>query len=141
MRRGILIAVLCSSLLGILDAGYLSISAYQASAPTCFILTGCDVVAASPYSRVFGIPLAYFGLLFYTLIAAVSGMMLLGRRAILLVVLTFLATLGFLMSVWFLYLQSIVIGAFCTYCVISGILSTLLFGLSLVLVHNERVIR
>jgi len=59
------VSILVLSFLGILDAGYLTVKHYTGAYIPCTILEGCNAVAQSEYSSVMGIPVAFFGLLFY----------------------------------------------------------------------------
>lgn len=134
----LLIAIGVIALLGIVNAGYLAYIALEGVAPTCTLIKGCELVAASPYARVFGIPLALFGVLFYTLVLAFA---LWGIRAAQARVARFilpLTALGFLLSLYFLYLQAFVIHAFCQYCLFSLLDSTILFSLALWLFRAEQ---
>lgn len=137
-QHRLLIAIGVIALLGIANAGYLAYIAFEGVAPTCTIIKGCELVAASPYARVFGIPLALFGILFYTLVLAFA---LWGIRAAQARVARFilpLTALGFLLSLYFLYLQAFVIHAFCQYCLFSLADSTILFFLALWLFRAEQ---
>lgn len=53
------------SLVGFFDSLYLSWGALTGSPLICGILEGCNVVAQSSYSWVFGIPLAMYGVAYY----------------------------------------------------------------------------
>lgn len=119
------------AVLGIANSSYLAWTAILGEAPTCLLNSGCDVVAASAYSRVFGIPLAMFGVFFYTMIAgfALWGALLKNSPAIRYILP--LSGLGFLLSLYFLYLQAFVILAFCEYCLFSLFDATVLFTLSI----------
>src|SRR4051812_36834236 len=50
---------------GIADTLYLSIEVFNNRTPGCLLLNGCDIVLNSPYSKIFGVPLAYIGLVYY----------------------------------------------------------------------------
>ena len=112
MNRSFLIAfVLILSFLGIADSWYLYQSAVTDTALTCDIgagLDGCNIVAKSPYSHVFGIPLALFGVGFFALLFALYKALYL------------LAVAGSLASLVFLALQFFVIKALCIYCIASA---------------------
>ncbi len=59
------------ALVGIADAFYYSHSVYtgqQLWCPSAF--DGCNLVAGSPYARIVGIPLGYFGLVYYLYVRA-----------------------------------------------------------------------
>ena len=113
--------------LGIVNAGYLAYAAFLGDSPTCFLKSGCDIVAASPYSRVFGVPLALFGVFFYTLVAGFALWGIASKSAPVHAYLVPFTTLGFLLSLYFLYLQAFVIGAYCEFCLFSLFDATVLF--------------
>ena len=58
--------------LGIFIAGILSLEAKFDLAVPCGPTGGCAIVAADPSSKFAGIPVAYFGLLGYLLLAGVA---------------------------------------------------------------------
>lgn len=105
--------------IGFVDSMYLSYARFTDSQLSCSILNGCNAVAASPYAVFLGVPLAYLGVLYYLSIVALACT----RRWQELFVLTLL---GALMSLYFIYLQAFVIGAFCVYCLTSAALSFIL---------------
>lgn len=128
MPRNVLLAILIVlALLGLADSWYLAQSAATDTSLVCDIdgLDGCNTVAQSPYSRVAGIPLADFGLLFYgaLLLGAVALLRFPGRRAKLSIVV--LTALGALLSAYFVYVQLALIQAVCIYCIASAIISWL----------------
>lgn len=127
---GLIIAI---AALGVLNAGYLAWSAILGDAPTCFLNSGCDVVAASPYSRVFGIPLATFGVFFYTMLTGFALWKFFVHEAPALRFIVPLASLGFLLSLYFLYLQMFVIGSYCEYCLFSLFDASVIFVMSVFL--------
>ncbi len=126
------------SFLGIIDAGYLAYTALAGISPVCNFVQGCDLVAASSYSRVFGIPLAIFGVFFYS---AIFGFALWGfsdKKLHLAQLFLFFTIPGFILSLYFLYLQAFIINAYCQYCLLSLLFSTMLFLLSIGLFYLER---
>ncbi|MCD5384506.1 MAG: vitamin K epoxide reductase family protein [Candidatus Pacebacteria bacterium] len=127
-------------LLGLLNSLYLSYARYMHVDLPCSITNGgCSVVAASPYAVMFGMPLAYLGVLFYLTILGL-GILYLFKSNIkyiketLLVVTTF----GALDSLYFLYLQGFVINAFCIYCILSAIISFCLLVVVYSLFVNQK---
>lgn len=110
------------ALVGLADAIYLTEMALTGSQLSCDIsgLDGCNVVAQSVYSKVFGLPLAAYGVMFFSLFlcAFLFGMYRAGRgieRGVFLISLA-----GALFSTYFLYLQIAVIQALCIYCIVSA---------------------
>lgn len=129
------------SFLGVINAGYLAFTALAGVAPTCNFLHGCEVVAASPYSKVFGIPLALFGVFFYVVTFGLSVWGFFVREKIFIHLFALFAVPGFLLSLYFLYLQAYRIGAFCEYCLFSLFDASVLFVIALILYirfRNER---
>jgi len=127
------------AIIGAIDAGYLLWGHLSGGEAGCFIVSGCDVVLKSSYSKVAGIPVALGGFLFYLIIFLGFFSYNFKRDTNLLKLLSLFTIVGLLASLWFLYLQIFVIKAFCSYCLISLITSTLLFIMGMyVLKGNER---
>lgn len=134
----ILSALIVFSVLGVVNASYLVYTSFMGIIPTCTLLSGCDLVAASPYSRVFGVPLSLFGVFFYSLVLGFSLWARVDSGVRVSRVLLPLTTLGFLLSLYFLYLQAIVIKAYCQYCLFSLVDASVLFFLAVVLFVREQ---
>jgi uncharacterized membrane protein len=114
--------------LGLIDALYLSDMALTGSELACSIagLDGCNVVAQSVYSKFLGIPLALYGVIFYSLLllAIVVSIYRISAGTRRLVFLVALA--GALFSTYFMYLQFFVINALCIYCMGSALVAYIL---------------
>ncbi|XKT74123.1 MAG: vitamin K epoxide reductase family protein [Patescibacteria group bacterium UBA2163] len=119
LRRFAFPTLLIFSVLGIINAGYLTLTAFAGVSPTCNFLHGCAEVASSPYSKVFGIPLALFGVFFYSIVAGFSLWGMIDNKAPVYNFILVLTVLGFILSLYFLYLQAFIIQAFCEYCLFS----------------------
>ncbi len=94
---------------------------------------GCDRVAQHPTSRLFGIPVAAYGTLFYlsfAVLCAVRPSVREQRQRLLASLVLLWGTVGFLVSVYLTYLELFVIHAICQWCVVSAIIATALFVLS-----------
>ncbi len=136
--RVIVWSMLVLALLGVADAGYLTYDHFRGSIPPCTIAHGCTTVLTSPYATVAGIPVALFGALFYATVAALAAFVLATQHARVFQLLVLVAPLGFLASLWFVYLQLFVLKAICTFCMASAVTSTLLFVCTLVLLRGRR---
>lgn len=119
--------MLALTLIGIADAVYVAHGNYTGAPLWCPILDGCNTVINSPYSRVFGVPMSYFGFIYYVFMFGLSARLAfdpfsnsLRFRAIL------YAALGAASSMYFMYLQLGFIHAVCSYCLISAVTSLLL---------------
>lgn len=118
-RSGLVIVALAVVGLGI--AAYLTITKLSGGLPVCGPTQGCEDVALSEYSSLFGIPTAAFGLGFSAMIA------LLGlvwwrrgdRRALL--ASYGLGLFGILFVAYLTYLELFVIHAVCVWCVSYGL--------------------
>src|SRR4051812_36052942 len=101
------------SLLGIADSLYLAEHALTKTALSCGIgsgaLTGCNVVAQSEYSHIFGIPLGVYGLVFYTAVFVLSFIARKDPTLRIKKLLLLAGTLGMLLSLYFLWLQVFII--------------------------------
>lgn len=115
------------SFLGIVDSTFLTIEHFRNDNIICLIVEGCDTVLNSEYSLIFGIPVAILGLLYYISIFIFSMIAFKKKKEIILKHLSFFTIIGLIASFWFIYLQIFVIGAICTYCIISALISIILF--------------
>ncbi|PIR76613.1 MAG: hypothetical protein COU32_01165 [Candidatus Magasanikbacteria bacterium CG10_big_fil_rev_8_21_14_0_10_42_10] len=115
------------SLLGFVDSTYLAVKKLSGSPVTCTIVHGCDTVTSSSYSEIFGIPVALFGSLFYLAILVLSIAYLDKKKERLLSCISKLTWIGLFASIYFMVVQSIILHAYCIYCIGSAITSTLLF--------------
>lgn len=122
------------SLFGLGDAIYLTVQHVTGQSVRCTI-SGCSEVLSSPYASFNGIPLALIGAVAYFTVFSLAtlaafGYPLVGKLLLVLVGLMFLTTL------WLFYLQAVVIGHFCQFCLLSAAVTTIL--LILVLVVSRR---
>lgn len=127
------------SFIGFLDAMYLTVQHYTGSSINCVIFEGCDTVATSKYAVIFGIlPLALLGVFYYVSVLMSSLLYFDTGHKFFLRILPILTTLGFLFSLYFIYLQLFVIKAVCTYCMLSALTSTTLFIISLFILKHKK---
>lgn len=128
-------------IVGLADSLYLAMTVLLAIAPVCGSLHGCETVAASPYSRLFGVPLSYLGVLYYTAGALLGGFLFDSRPARSLSL--WYGLIGAGLSTWFVYIQAALIGAYCIYCLLSAAVSFGFLGVGVVLFkkRNSGVIK
>ncbi len=124
---GVAVFVLIVALLGFADATYLSVEHYQNVIPPCSITGGCETVLTSAYSTMFGVPDSFVGAAYYLLILIGIASYLESKKTRLLKYALMLTVVGFVMSLWFVYLQAFVLHAYCAYCLGSALTSTVLF--------------
>jgi uncharacterized membrane protein len=117
--------MLALALIGIFDASYDSYAIYTSQLLWCPPpIDGCNIVASSPYARIFGVPVGYFGVIFYLCMLALAVLLALDpfSRGLRLGTLLY-AAMGLSFSTYFMYIQLNFIHAFCIYCLISGVLT------------------
>ncbi len=115
------------TLIGIADAIYVAHGNYTGRPLWCPVIDGCNAVVNSPYSRVFGVPMSYFGFIYYLYMFALAARLAfdplsrsLRFRAVL------YAGMGAASSMYFMYLQLGFIRDLCSYCIISAVITVLL---------------
>jgi uncharacterized membrane protein len=65
--------MLALALIGIAAALYVAHGNYTGQSLWCPILDGCNAVVNSPYSRVFGVPMSYFGFIYFLYMFRIGG--------------------------------------------------------------------
>jgi uncharacterized membrane protein len=141
MSRKILLALLIVlSIIGIADSVYLAGSAATDTPLVCDIngLGGCNEVAQSPYSKVFGIPLADFGLAFYSILLVLTVLYSRKDGEGLTNSLKAISIIGALLSIYFVFVQFFVIKALCVYCLVSALVSWIFLGIVLHLTRSTK---
>ncbi len=129
MKRATLVALtLGLAALGLIDAIYLADTALMGGTLVCNIqgLNGCNVVAKSAYSFLFGIPLAVYGIAFYAVFVILAFVAYVRREQLLISLLALGGVVGTLASLVFMYIQLVLIKAVCVYCLGSAIIAALL---------------
>jgi uncharacterized membrane protein len=108
-------------------AAYIAIEAAGGDAPACIAgSSGCETVADSSYSHLFGVNIAVFGVVGYALLLASALLRGDGARMA-----GFgLSLIGFGYSVFLTWLELFKIEAICQWCVASAVLMTILFGVN-----------
>lgn len=119
------------AVIGFLDATYLTINHIVFGSTPCTLLEGCEIVTSSVYSTIFGVPVALFGAIFYLIVLLLSLWYLDSRQSWALLVISYLSVPALLAAVVFVGLQAFVLKAFCLYCLISALTSTIIFILGM----------
>jgi len=118
------------SFIGLVDASYLTAKHYSGGSVTCSILNGCDEVLNSEYAVIYKIPLALLGAFYYLIVFGLGSVFLFYKQKGLEKYLLFLTSVGFIFSLWLVYLQVFIIKSLCLYCLVSAFLSITLFVLA-----------
>ncbi len=124
--------LLALALVGLGDTLYLSYFQYLNLIPSCAI-GGCEVVLTSEYSKFFGVPWSYIGLVYYGYMLCLSILLTIDPKSFGLKLGALLyAGVGVAYSVWAIgYIQLSVIGALCEYCALSALTTLALFCVAL----------
>jgi len=112
---------------GFINASYLAIEKFMGGTIKCIVFSGCETVNNSAYAQVLGIPLSFFGAIFYLLVFLLSVRYLQIKSVKILHYLHYLALLALLFSIYLFVVQVFVIKAYCFYCIVSACTSLLLF--------------
>jgi uncharacterized membrane protein len=119
------------ALIGLGDAIYLTIHSLTGEKVPCSLVAGCEMVLTSEYATIAGIPLATFGAAAYFVAFSLAILAAFGNRKM-----WFLfgvqVSLMAIFSIWLLYLQAFVIGAFCQFCLLSAGVTFTLFIIALI---------
>jgi uncharacterized membrane protein len=133
LSKTIIISFLIVAFIGFVDASFLAANHFSGVTPPCFITQGCDVVTTSAYAKIVGIPVSALGVLYYLsqLILMIYFVDKKDERVLPLIALS--SAVGFGFSLWFTYVQVFLLKSYCTYCLFSGLTSTILFALGVVI--------
>jgi len=125
MKRFLAVSILLLSFCGIALTSYLSQSEGNGAPLICNVesLSDCNEVVLSPYSRIFGISLSDFGFLFYVILFVIAAFELVLYDAILRRALQIFSLFGIAVSVYSVYLQTLVIQRLCIYCLASAFIT------------------
>lgn len=127
------------AVLGLLVSIYMTIYKVTNNESMCIGSGGCSIVNASRYSEVNGIPVAMVGVAGYLSILAIfyletrpgffqenGDMLLFG-----------ITLIGFLFTVWLVYVEVALLKAYCPFCITSQIAMTLIFILTVIRVIKQ----
>lgn len=122
-----------TSIIGLLDALYLTWVKLTNHVAFCGTYGGCETVSTSSYASILGIPIAMFGAGAYLVILILlflenKGQFWKENSPILVFGITLV---GVLYSIYLTYIEIAVLHAICPYCVVSGIAMLVLFILAI----------
>ena len=123
MKKSVPCAMLVCALVGMAIASYDCVMIFAGRLLWCPPpIDGCNTVAYSPEGRVWGVPIGFFGVIFYAVMlafaAALASSSPTHRLRLPVLLYTVVGVCG---TIGFVYLDLARIHAFCVYCLISGI--------------------
>lgn len=133
-------AVPVLAIVGLVDAAYLTFKHFEGGEVECGVIPGanCNVVLGSMYSEIFGIPLALLGTLYYLTVFSLWITYVKNKEGILLRLLLGITSMGFLTSLYLVYIQAFVLNAYCVFCMTSALASTFLFVSLLIMTFSKK---
>ncbi len=129
------------ALLGLVVSIYMTVYKLTDNQSMCIGNGGCSKVNSSPYAEVYGIPVAIFGVGGYGVIA---GLLFWENRRKFLkengsMIVFGLALIGFLFTLYLVYVELALIHALCPFCLTSQVTMTVLFILSIIRLARQPI--
>ncbi len=114
---------------GLFDSFYLTLKHYSKQIPPCTtgIFADCGAVLTSSYATIYGVPLALLGLFHYAVLTVLVFLTLYTANKIFRRLLFVLSAVGFVFSLYLVFLQIVVIKALCQYCMLSALISFIFY--------------
>ncbi|MBI5123761.1 quinone-dependent dihydroorotate dehydrogenase [Candidatus Roizmanbacteria bacterium] len=144
MKMKMLVLSIVFTVFGIIDAGYLTYEHYQQVIPPCTvnrffpIASNCGKVLNSSYSVMFGVPLAVIGVFQYSFLLIAIIALIVFRKKVFVYWIIFQSMIGAIFSLYFMYIQLVILKSICIYCTLSALISFTIFFLSYKIFYKER---
>lgn len=107
------------SLVGLADAIYLTVEHMAGRSVRCTLTSGCSEVLSSSYATIGGVPVAALGALAYFTVFSLATLVAFGYMQARTLLTAVVATM-FAATLWFLFVQAVILHAFCQYCLLSA---------------------
>jgi uncharacterized membrane protein len=129
MKRAGVVLILLFAFFGLSDSIYLAQQEANDAPLICNVdnLSGCNIVATSPYTRFLGISIAEYGVMFYAFIFVIAALELVVFDRLLRRVLQGASLVGIIASAYLTFLEIFVIQALCIYCLVSAGIALAIF--------------
>ncbi len=118
------------ALIGLADSIYLTVHHFTTEPVPCSLIDGCDQVLTSQWAEIGGVPLAAFGAAAYFVAFSLALLTAFGDHRMWRLYGVQSAIMA-AVSVWLIYVQGMLIGAYCQFCLLSALTSLILFCLFL----------
>ncbi len=140
-NKVVAILMLVVAFVGFADATYLAVEHYTGGLILCGLTGGCDIVTTSVYSKIFGIPVALLGSLYYFSIIFGAVAYLDSKDEKFFYWLAHYTIIGFIASMIFVILQVFFIKSICLYCMLSATSSTIIYYLGHQVHKKHRIMK
>ncbi len=129
--------LLLLSLAGFFDSSYLAILELKHVVPPCSIVKGCEIVLTSKFAMILGIPMiALSGCLFFLILILI--LLLENQQNRFFKYFKLLLLVGVVFSIILIYVQAVILHAFCQYCLLVEAIVFTIFILSYPLNSSSR---
>lgn len=134
------LATLIFSVLGLLDLVYLTILHFKNIIPPCTITQNCETVLTSQYSVILGIPISLLGALSFFAVFITGIFYFETKKRYVLSILSLIAFLNLLISLFFLGIQMFIIKSYCQYCLLVDLSAILIFVFTITLKKTSKTL-
>lgn len=117
---------------GLYDAILLTVEHYTRKGLPCSFTGGCERVLTSKYSEILGQPISWLGVVFYGVVLFLVVHAIFNRQRLPKTFLLGWGLIGFLSSLGLTAIQAFIIKAWCQYCLLSALTSTLIFVVAII---------
>ncbi len=137
INKWLIIVVFAAALIGFADSSYLTAQHVRGVVPPCVLLSDCERVLTSKYATVGPMPVAALGMLYYgsILVLLIAFFDVRDRR--ILHAVSWLVGAGMLGSLYFVYVQAFLIGAWCPYCLVSTAMTAVMFLVAVAIMRAD----
>lgn len=120
-----------AALVGFVDSSYLTAEHVRGVIPPCSIVAGCERVLTSAYATIAGIPVSVLGMAYYALLILLLIAYFDTHTRTFVHTACWIAMGGFLMTLYFVFVQAFILHAFCQFCLLSALMSLMLLFTSI----------
>ena len=131
--------IIALTILGLLVSIYMTIYKLTSNDAMCVGSGDCHTVNASRYAEVNGVPVATIGVVGYT---ALLGILWLERKPGFIkdngsMIFFGVSLIGFFFTLWLIYVEVVLLKAYCPFCITSQVSMTIIFILSVIRVIRQ----
>lgn len=128
LPKWLIITFFVAALIGFADATYLTAQHIRGVIPPCGLTSNCDTVLNSKYASVGPLPVAALGLMYYGTVLVMLIAFFDSYQRRILHWAAWLVSAGLLASIYFVFVQAFILGAWCMYCMTSALMTLIMFA-------------
>ena len=127
MRVEFITTLIVLSLLGLIDSGYLALNRRKKEKLACPIGHECNEVLESKWGEIFYVRNEKLGIIYYLAVLTFGVYLIFNGKTNAINILFYISLIGILFSAFLVFVQAKIIRNYCFYCLISAIISLLIF--------------